>query len=145
MRVILICATTLDGFIAIAMTPIPKLGQLLQLDSLKEFDNQKDWFLKRDHIKKIIGEWLIKKSSQFWLDILEPADIWCAEVLDWKNMLSHEGFKILDMKQRIKRFDGLNIETLRCPITIDDNIFKSEIAAPIVGQHNNKIIEEFNL
>ena len=50
-------------------------------------------------------------------------------------------FKILDMKQRIKRFDGLNIETLRCPITIDDNIFKSEIAAPIVGQHNNKIIE----
>ena len=136
---------TSNGFIAIAMTPIPKLGELLKLDSLKEFTDQKDWFLKRDYIKKMIGDWIITESSQYWLDILEPADIWCAEVLDWQKMLDHEGFKILDMKQHIKRFDGLNIETLRCPITIDNQIFKSEIAAPMIGQHNNKITEEFNL
>ena len=136
---------TLDGFIAIAMTPIPVLGDLLNLDSIKPFINQKDWFTKRDQIKKLIGDWLVKKTSKYWLDILEPADIWCAEVLDWKEMLQHQGFKVLDMIQRIKRFDGLNIETLRCPIRINNKIFKSEIAAPIIGQHNKKIIQEFNL
>ena len=84
-------------------------------------------------------------NTKHWLNILEPADIWCAEVLDWEKMLKHEGFKILDMIQSIKRDDGLNIETLRCPIRIDGQIFKSEIAAPKIGQDNEKIIKEFEI
>ena len=90
--------------------------------------NQAEWFTKKDEIKKIIGDWLSTQTTQYWLDILEPADIWCAEVLDWEKMLNHEGFKVLDMVQRIKRFDGLDIETLRCPIRINKEIFKSKCA-----------------
>ena len=136
---------TLDGFIAIAMTPLPQLGELLNLDSIKNLNDQKEWFTKRDEIKKSIGDWLKTHNTKHWLNILEPADIWCAEVLDWEKMLKHEGFKILDMIQRIKRDDGLNIETLRCPIRIDGEIFKSELAAPKIGQDNEKIIKEFGI
>jgi crotonobetainyl-CoA:carnitine CoA-transferase CaiB-like acyl-CoA transferase len=60
-------------------------------------------------------------------------------------MLEHEGFKVIDMLQRIKRSDGLDIETLRCPIRFDNDIFKSEIAAPTIGQHTTDITKEFNL
>ena len=60
-------------------------------------------------------------------------------------MLEHEAFKILDMTQRIKGLDGLNIKTLRCPIRIDGEIFKSELAAPKIGQDNKKIIKEMEL
>ena len=127
------------------MTPLPQLGELLNLDSIKNLHDQKEWFTKRDEIKEKIGSWIINKTTKEWLDILEPADIWCAEVLDWKKMLEHEGFKILDMVQKIKRDDGLNLETLRCPIKIDNSIFKSDIAAPIIGQDNKKIMKEFNL
>ena len=127
------------------MTPLPQLGELLNLDSIKNLHDQKEWFTKRDEIKEKIGSWIINKTTKEWLDILEPADIWCAEVLDWKKMLEHEGFKILDMVQKIKRDDGLNLETLRCPIKIDNSIFKSDIAAAIIGQDNNKIMKEFNL
>ncbi len=136
---------TADGFIAIAMTPVPQLGELLKLDSITSFTDQKEWFTKRDEIKKMIGEWLIKKSTQYWLDILQPADIWCAEVLEWDKMMENDGFKVLDMLQRIKRFDGLDIETLRCPIRINGEVYKSERAAPVVGQHTEQIIKEFSL
>ncbi len=136
---------TSDGYIAIAMTPLPKLGQLLDFDFLKNLDNQKDWFTRRDEIKIKIGDWIIKKTTREWLNILEPADIWCAEVLDWEKMLQHDGFKILDMIQKIKRKDGLNIDTLRCPIRINNQIFKSDKAAPNIGEDNKKIISEFNL
>ena len=115
---------TKDGFLAIAMTPIPQLGELLKLKSIQSLDNQAEWFTKKDEIKRMIGDWLSTQTTQHWLDILEPADIWCAEVLDWEKMLNHEGFKVLDMVQRIKRFDGLDIETLRCPIRINKEIFK---------------------
>tara|TARA_B100000925_G_scaffold273414_1_gene238121 strand:- start:618 stop:1766 length:1149 start_codon:yes stop_codon:yes gene_type:complete len=136
---------TTNGYIAIAMTPLPQLGELLNLDTIKELHNQKEWFTKRDEIKKSIGDWIKKESTEHWLSILEPADIWCAEVLDWEKMVKHEGFKILDMVQRIKRDDGLDIETLRCPIKIDGEIFKSDKAAPIIGNDNDNIKKEFGI
>ena len=136
---------TKDGYVAIAMTPLPKLGELLDLEFLKNLHDQKIWFTERDEIKKKIGDWIVNQSTQEILNILEPADIWCAEVLDWENMLKHEGFKILDMTQRIKSLDGLDIKTLRCPIRVDGEIFKSDLAAPKVGQDNEKIIKEMEL
>ena len=136
---------TSNGYIAIAMTPLPQLGELLDLNSIKDLHDQKEWFTKRDEIKKDIGDWIEKQTTQHWLSILEPADIWCAKVLDWETMVKHEGFKILDMVQRIKRDDGLDIETLRCPIKIDGEIFKSSKAAPKIGNDNNSIMKEFGI
>ena len=136
---------TSNGYIAIAMTPLPQLGELINLDSIKNLHNQKEWFTKRDEIKKQIGDWIEKETTEHWLSILEPADIWCAKVLDWESMVKHEGFKILDMVQRIKRDDGLDIETLRCPIKIDGEIFKSSKAAPKIGNDNNSIMKEFGI
>jgi len=136
---------TKDGFIAIAMTPLPRLGELLNLDFLKNLHDQKTWFTDRDEIKKNNGDWICHQTIKDILNILEPADIWCAEVLDWEKMLKHEGFKILNMTQRIKSTDGLNIKTLRCPIRVDGEIFKSDLAAPKVGQNNEMIIKEMEL
>ena len=136
---------TRDGYVAIAMTPLPKLGELIDLEFLKNLHDQKIWFTERDEIKKKIGDWTVNQSTQEILNILEPADIWCSEVLDWESMLKHEGFKILDMTQRIKSLDGLDIKTLRCPIRVNGEIFKSDLAAPKVGQDNEKIIKEMEL
>ena len=136
---------TSNGYIAIAMTPLPQLGKLLNLNSIKELHDQKEWFTKRDEIKKNIGDWIEKQTTEHWLSILEPADIWCAKVLDWETMVKHEGFKILDMVQRIQRDDGLDIKTLRCPIKIDGEIFKSSRAAPKIGNDNNSIMKEFGI
>ena len=136
---------TKDNYIAIAMTPVPALGKLLGLESIIKYDDPKDWFVKRDEIKKLIGDWLFLKSTQEWLDILQPADIWCSEVLEWDKLLQDEGFKVLDMIQEIKRPDGLNIKTLRCPIRINNQISKSDIAAPKIGENTLQISEEFNL
>ncbi len=136
---------TSDSYIAISMTPIPKLGELINLDSIKQYEKPEDAFEKRDEIKKLIGDYIVKETTQHWLDILQPADVWCSEVLEWEKMLESEGFKVIDMLQRIKRFDGLDIETLRCPIRFNDEIFKSEVAAPLIGQHTKQISKEFSL
>ena len=136
---------TKDSYIAIAMTPVPNLGKLLGLETIIKYDDQKDWFLKRDEIKKLIGDWLINKNTQEWLDVLQPADIWCSEVLEWDKLLQDEGFKVLDMIQEIKRPDGLSIQTLRCPIRIDNQISKSSVAAPKIGENTMQISEEFSL
>jgi CoA:oxalate CoA-transferase len=86
---------------------------------------------------------LLTKTTKYWLSILEPADIWCADVLNWDDLMAHEGFKILEMVQEVEMLDGYKYETTRCPIRIDGELLTSTKGSPKLGQDNAKIIKEF--
>jgi len=135
-----------DGYLAIAMTPISKLADLLGMDELAPYrDDPKSWFTARDEIKALIAARIATGTVEEWLSILEPADIWCAKVLDWPELLQSEGFGVLDMLQTVGRGDGVSLATTRSPIRIDGRRPKFERAAPEVGEHNAAIWEEFDL
>lgn len=135
-----------DGFLAIAMTPIPKLADLMQIEALAPYrDDPASWFSERDRIKEIIAQKTAEKTVDEWLAILEPADIWCAKVLNWHELLEHDGFKVLDMLQTVTREDGVSILTTRSPIRLDGNRPKVERAAPRIGEHSEAIRKEFGL
>jgi CoA:oxalate CoA-transferase len=135
-----------DGFLAIAMTPIPKLADLLELEELTPYrDQPSTWFTERDAIKEIIAAKIATRSIDEWLAILEPADIWCAKVLDWKELLESEGFQVLDMLQCVGREDNVSIVTTRSPLRVDGVRPKVERAAPRIGEHNESIRTEFGL
>ncbi|MFC6488806.1 CoA transferase, partial [Nitratireductor sp. GCM10026969] len=135
-----------DGFIAIAMTPIPKLADLMEIPALAPYrDDPASWFSKRDEIKAIIAERAAEKTVAEWLAILEPADIWCSRVLDWNDLMDHEGFKHLDMLQTVRREDGVSITTTASPIRLGGQRAKVDRAAPRVGEHSEKIRREFGL
>ena len=72
---------------------------------LLRFTEPAEWFSQRDAIKSILAEHLSTNVTAHWLSALEPADIWCADVLDWKRLLEHDAFKSLEMFQKIKRVD----------------------------------------
>jgi crotonobetainyl-CoA:carnitine CoA-transferase CaiB-like acyl-CoA transferase len=80
-----------------------------------------------------------------WLAILEPADVWCAEVFSWPRLLAHDGFKVLDMVQTVARSNGASLQTTRCPIRVDGEILKSKTGAPKVGEHSDRIRDEFGM
>ncbi|QND48070.1 CoA transferase [Rhizobium lusitanum] len=135
-----------DGYLAIAMTPISKLADLLGMDELAPYrDDPKSWFTARDEIKALIAARIATRTVDEWLAILEPADIWCAKVLDWPELLQSEGFGALDMLQTVGRGDGVSLTTTRSPIRVDGQRPKFERAAPEVGEHNAAIWEEFDL
>lgn len=135
-----------DGYLAIAMTPLSKLADLLGMDELAPYrDDPKSWFTARDEIKALIAARIVTRNVDDWLGILEPADIWCARVLNWPELLGSEGFRALDMLQTVWRDDGVSLHTTRSPIRIDGQRPKFERAAPHVGEHNAALWEEFDL
>ena len=136
---------TQDGFMALAMMPVPKLGELIGCEALQAYSDPATWFSKRDEIKHLLVAHMQTRTTADWLSILEPQDVWCAEVQTWHKLLAHEGFLALDAIQEVRRDDGIEFCTTRCPIHIDGAIYKSEKAAPRVGQHNQEIMDEFNL
>jgi CoA:oxalate CoA-transferase len=133
---------TADGFLALAMMPVPPLGQLLGCDELLAYAEPGSWFTERDAIKSIIAAHLRTKTTAEWLAILEQADVWCADVLDWARLRAHAGFQVLGMTQRVTRANGAALETTRCPIRIDGALLTSPRAAPTVGEHTAAIRAE---
>jgi CoA:oxalate CoA-transferase len=137
---------TRDGFLAIAMTPVSKLADLLSLKELDIYrDDSSTWFTARDEIKAIIAQAIARRETEHWLAILEPADIWCAKVLQWPEFLESEGFKALDMLQMVERDDGVKIITTRSPIRVNGTRPPTSRAAPTVGEHSAAIRRELGL
>jgi len=136
---------TVNGYLALAMTHLPTLGELLDLPALREISDQADGFRRRDEIKQIIAMRLKEHTSEHWLEILNAADIWCAEVLDWPELFASQAFEQLAMIQTLKGERGIQILTTRLPIRLDGSLLTSERLAPRVGQHTETIQREFGL
>lgn len=136
---------TADGYLALAMGSIPRLGELLELPALAGFAEPKLWFTRRDEIKHLLVAHLATRPTAHWLARLEPADYWCAEVLSWSQLWATEAFRVLDFEQEVRRDDGPAMKTTRCPLRIDGRRFKSSRGAPRVGQHTTAIRTEFAL
>lgn len=137
---------TKDAYLAVAMTPIARLGDLLRLAALDRYHNDPaSWFSERDEIRRILAEHFATESTDHWLAIFEPADIWCAKVLQWPELLASEGFKVLDMLQTVEREDDVHVRTTRSPIRVNGRRAITSVAAPRIGEHSAKIRAEFGL
>jgi crotonobetainyl-CoA:carnitine CoA-transferase CaiB-like acyl-CoA transferase len=77
--------------------------------------------------------------------VLNAADIWCAEVLDWPDLFASEAFRQLAMVQTLTDDRGIEILTTRLPIRLNGGLLTSEQLAPRVGQHTETIQKEFGL
>jgi CoA:oxalate CoA-transferase len=134
---------TADGHLALAMGSIPVLGELLECPAMLAYQERQSWFDRRDEIKSILRDHLATRNTADWLAVLEPADIWCADVLSWTRLRRTEGYQVLGMEQEILCPGGTPLKTLRCPIRIDGSVSKSSIGAPAIGQHTADIDAEF--
>lgn len=137
---------TADGWLALAMTPsLERLAVLMHLQGLDHwFSDPRQAMQDRDAIKAIIAAGVKVQSTAHWLAVLQPADIWCAEVLDWPALLASDAFQRLQMIQHIAGH-GARLDTLRGPLRIDGTVLTSPRAAPALGADRANIIAEFGL
>ncbi len=133
-----------DGWLALAMTPLDRLGKLIGLLSIEGLAPS-EAFTARDTVKKMIASHLKQRPLAHWLSILQPADIWCAEVLDWPAMMETEAFKRLDMLQTVSRVDNVAIRTTASPIRVNGLRPHCTVAAPQIGAQTEKIRAEFEI
>ena len=93
----------------------------------------------------MLADHLAARTTAEWLAILEPADVWCADVLTWPRLLESDGFRALEMIQTVTRENGASLRTTRCPIRIDGGLLASAKASPRPGEHTEAIAREFEL
>lgn len=136
---------TLDGYLALAMGDIVKIGGLIGCSELQQFTEAAQWYDKRDEIKTIISKHLKNGSTDRWLTILEPAGIWCSRVLNYEELRNEEAYQALNMEIVVTNSNGISVTTTRSPFTIDGEIITNKVGAPLLGEHNNEINKKFGL
>ena len=133
-----------DGHLALAMTPLDRLAALMEIPELAGLPANAP-FAERDGIKARIAGRVAERTVADWLAVLQPADIWCAEVLDWGDLVEEEAFRRLGLLQTVTRDDGVSIDTTCAPLTFDGIRPRGRRAAPQVGEHSDAIRKEFDL
>jgi crotonobetainyl-CoA:carnitine CoA-transferase CaiB-like acyl-CoA transferase len=133
---------TRDGYLALAMNPIPELGRLLQLPALEALTDARDAWDRQEEIEAALAARFATDTTAHWLDILDAADVWCAPVLTLDELLASDGFAAIDMTQEVDR-GGARISTTRSPLRIDGQVLRSRKAAPVLGEDDARVRAEF--
>ncbi|MDW5598855.1 CoA transferase [Conexibacter stalactiti] len=87
---------TADGHLALAMMALPRLGQILGVAWLDEFDSDELAFRERDRVHALLDAHFGTDTTARWLELLDAHDVWCAPVQDHDQLerdpqLAHAG------------------------------------------------------
>lgn len=136
---------TKDGYLALAMGDLNKISKLIGCDISAVYTHSDASFEHRDELLLLLGNTFRTNTNQHWLSVLEPSDIWCAAVLDYKAAMELEVFKKQQIVQQLNLGGGRTIATTSAPIRINGHKLYSDKAAPGIGADNEKINKEFDL
>lgn len=137
---------TANGYIALAMGSVPKLGELIGLEALKKYQDPDTWWTEQSTITSLLAEHLKHQKTEYWLELLDAADFWCAPVLTLPELVKHDGFEAIQMVQEIHR-QGKNgadvaLKTTRAPVRFNGKPLKVSRGAPRVGEHTATVDAE---
>ncbi|MCR6660595.1 MAG: CoA transferase [Asticcacaulis sp.] len=131
---------TKDSYITIAMANLKKLGELIDEPFFADLEDQTDSWTYRDEIYAMTRIKLEERTTQEWLDLFRPVDIWCGPVYGYEDVVNdpqikHNGtFVEYDhpTEGRVKT-PGFPIRFSKTPSTVDRG-------APRVGEHTREIL-----
>ena len=131
---------TKDSYITIAMANLKKLGELIGEPFFADLEDQTDSWTYRDEIYAMTRIKLEERTTQEWLDLFRPVDIWCGPVYGYEDVVNdpqikHNGtFVEYDhpTEGRVKT-PGFPIRFSKTPSTVDRG-------APRVGEHTREIL-----
>jgi crotonobetainyl-CoA:carnitine CoA-transferase CaiB-like acyl-CoA transferase len=125
-----------DGWMAIAMCPLDKLGGLIGDDALADLD---PW-TERDEVKRRIEAQTRQRSTADWMGVFEAADVWSAPVRTSRQAMD----ELVEMESdRLITLDhpkGGPLKMIACPITLSETPAVINNAAPLVGEHTDEVL-----
>ncbi len=130
---------TKDGWIAIAMCPLDKLGALIGAESLGALDAWTD----RDEARQAIANRIVLRSTSEWMEVFKAADVWAAPVRRSREVMDS---LVEEDSPRLVALDHARagrIRAIGCPIDMSGTPAVAARAAPLVGEHNREVLETY--
>jgi crotonobetainyl-CoA:carnitine CoA-transferase CaiB-like acyl-CoA transferase len=133
---------TSDGWISIAMNPLSKLAELLDLEELTEYDDPVIAFEKRDEIYNLIQGKILQESTSFWLKCFLDADLWVSELKNQLEVYDDAQAKHNEIFTSYEHATAGEINTVNIPIKLSETPGKIRRTPPLTGEHSKEILKE---
>lgn len=130
---------TADGWVAIAMCPLDKLGALLGDEGLSDMDA----WAERDAVKLRIDESTRKFSTEEIMAIFGGADVWSAPIRTsaeaMEELVRLNSPRLVEMDHP----KAGRIRAIANPVTLSETPVSLRHVPPQVGEHTDEVLVEF--
>ncbi len=134
---------TAEGYLALAMTPLGVLADLLELPELvQDVDNPMAAFQKKEQIYRSLQQIFLTRPAAFWEEDLGSQGVWCARVLNWQEMLAAQAPEVLSMLSDDRKEPGKGLEIVETPLRFDRIRRRCALPAPTLNEHGSTILRE---
>jgi crotonobetainyl-CoA:carnitine CoA-transferase CaiB-like acyl-CoA transferase len=131
---------TSDGWLNLAMCPLPALGEVLDNEWLRSLTDYHDGHIHRDEIYRTIRDAFKGRTTAEWIELCDAKGVWAGPVYDFPALAEDphviaENY-IVDQPQ----LHGGSARTIRPPLKMSATAPTIRRGAPALGEHTEEIL-----
>lgn len=131
---------TADGYLAIAMTPCPIVGQAIDMPELAQYGTNALMLEHRSSIYRAVAERLATDTTAQWIERLLRYDVWCAPVQSYDDLIEDPQALHNDMFWDIPLGNGgATFRAPASPFVFSETPVAVHRGVPDLGQHTSEL------
>ncbi len=133
---------TADGWLTLAMSPLPALGEALDDDVLRGMTAYNDGHDHKDAVYARIREAFTGRTTQEWIELLDRHGVWCGPVYDYADLERDPHVRATGMITEQPDARVGTIRTARVPVRLSDTPTSIRRGAPGLGADTADVLAE---
>ncbi|MBC8742468.1 CoA transferase [Paraburkholderia sp. UCT31] len=133
---------TLDGWIAVSLTPTEKLAAALSQPMLSAFSHPKDNVRRRDELNRIVYDALTTRTTADWMTTFDEHDIWYAPVNDYDQVEADPQVAHNRIIMEVDHPQAGPVRLLAHPVRYDGAAPPLTRQPPRQGEHTREVLAE---
>jgi crotonobetainyl-CoA:carnitine CoA-transferase CaiB-like acyl-CoA transferase len=133
---------TADGWLTLAMCPLPALGKVLEDDALLSLDGYNDGHTHKDEVYARIRDRFVSRSTAEWIERCDAEGVWAGPVYDYRQLVADPDVQEAGLFVEQPHYTGAPVRTVRPPIRMSRTAPSIRLGAPALGGHSREILSE---
>lgn len=130
---------TSDGWLTLAMAPLPALGEVLDDDVLRGYVHYNDGHRHRDEVYGRIRHRFIERTTEEWIALCDQHGVWAGPVYDYEALERDPHIRATDAFVEQPQGDTV-IRTTRVPIRMSATPPAIRRGAPALGADSSDVL-----
>jgi crotonobetainyl-CoA:carnitine CoA-transferase CaiB-like acyl-CoA transferase len=134
---------TEDGHIAISMTPVKVLSEVLGSPAeLTPYEDPALAYSQRDEIRAALDPFFRKRKTAEWVELLRAHDIWCAPVKNMTETFEDVAVKHIAPVLEFEHPRAGRVRVLKHPVRYSSGEATLRRPPPDLGEHTGEVLGE---
>jgi crotonobetainyl-CoA:carnitine CoA-transferase CaiB-like acyl-CoA transferase len=133
-----------DGWIVLAMAPLPALGEALDEPRLVEMTDADDGVRHRDQIQTIVAGRLAQRTTDEWIEFFDARRLWSGPVATYDDLARHPQVSATQMIATIDHPDAGPVRMPAPPLRMSGTPASIRSAPPRLGADTDEAMREWS-